>query len=283
MFVETETMLQRDARQAKRLALLVFLILALATLGGCRRSPEAKKAKFMESGKSFMQAKDYPRAILQFRNAAQFAGKDPEPYYQMAVAFLADGQEQNGIGALKQVLKLNPNYTPAKLKYAELETMSAKETDRREAESTLQGIVGASPDNADALSALAMAEIRLNNDQDALKNLEAALAKSPQNLKASVEMAGVKIKNNDLKGAEEVLQTAVQKDPKSADPLVALASFYVRTQKWPDAERNLEQALQIDPKNDAALLELAAVQVRTGKKDKAEQTYAKLSALPVAR
>ena len=207
------------AATGKRLPLLVCLILALVALGGCRRSPEAKKAKFMESGKAFMQAKDYPRAILQFRNAAAFAGKDPEPYYEMALAFLADGQLSNAGGALQQALKLNPNYSPAKLKFAELETLSPREKDQREAEKTLQGIVDASPNDTDALSALAQAEIRLGDEEDALKNLAAALEKSPQNLKASVEMAGVKIKKNDLKGAEGVLQMAVQKAPKSADPL----------------------------------------------------------------
>lgn len=276
-------MLRSDARPAKRLPLVVLLTLALVTLGGCRRSPEAKKAKFMESGKAFMQAKDYPRAILQFRNAAAFAGKDPEPYYQLALAFLADDQLANGIGALNQSLKLNSKYTPAVLKKAELETASNQKSYVEEAEKTLQGIVGASPDNSDALSALALAEIRLGNEQDALKNLETALEKSPQNLKASVTIAKLKAKNGDLKGAEEVLQTAVHKAPKSVDPLVALGSFYMALKRWPEAERNLEQALQIDPKNDSALFALAAVQLQTGKKDQAEQTYAKLSALPIPR
>ena len=283
MFLETDTMLQCDRRLAKRLPLLVLLTLALVTLGGCRRSPEAKKAKFMESGKAFMQAKDYPRAILQFRNAAAFAGKDPEPYYQLALAFLADSQLANGIGALNQAIKLNPKYTPAQLKKAELETMSPRGSDQKAAEATLQGIVSASPGDSDALSALALAEIRLGNEQDALKNLETALEKSPQNLKASVTMAKLKAGKGDLKGAEEALQTAVQKAPKSADPLVALASLYMALKRWPDAERNLEQALQFDPKNDAALFALAAVQVQTGKRDQAEQTYAKLSALPIPR
>jgi len=278
-----DIMLRLEAMRGKRLPLLVCLILALMVCGGCRRSPEAKKAKFMESGKAYMQAKDYPRAILQFRNAAQFAGKDPEPYYQMALAFLADGQLQNGVDALQQCLKLNPKYTAAKLKIAELETMTNRPAYWKDAESKLQTMVGAAPNDAEALSALAWAEIRLGNEQDAVKNLETALEKSPENLRASVTMANVKARKGDLKGAEQVLKTAVQKAPKSADPLVALASFYARTQKWPDAEHTLQQALQMDPKNDAALFGLAAVQVRTGQKDKAEQTYAKLSALPVAR
>jgi len=276
-------MLRLQAMRGKRLPLLVCLILLLMACGACRRSPEAKKAKFMESGKAYMQAKDYPRAVLQFRNAAQFAGKDPEPYYQMALAFLADGQLPNGVGALQQCLKLNPNYTAAKLKFAELETMSIRPAEVKQAESTLQTMVGTAPNDADALSALAVVELRLREEQDAVKNLEAALEKSPQNLKASVVMAKIKASKGDLKGAQLVLETAVQKAPKSADPLVALASLYIGMQKWPDAERNLQQALQIDPKNDGALLGLAAVQVRTGQKDKAEQTYAKLSAMPVSR
>lgn len=275
-------MLRLDTVHSKRLPLLVCLILALVVLGGCRRSPEARKAKFIESGKAYMQAKDYQRAILQFRNAVHLAGKDAEPYYQWGLALLADGQLQNAAAALAQATKLDPNHTAAKLKLAELEARFGTPQLREEANEDAEKIVAASPDNPDALSTLALTELSLGKEADAEKNLEKALEKAPQNVQAAVTMAKIKARKGDLKGAEQLLQTAVQKAPKSADPLVALASFYAASQRWPDAERTLQQALQLDPRNELALLSLAAVQVRSGQKDKAEQTYVKIAALPPA-
>lgn len=278
-------MLRTNANYGSRLVVGAFLLAVLVLGGGCRRSPEARKAKFMESGKAYMKAKDYPRAILQFRNAAQLVGKgkDAEPFYQLGLALLADGQVRLGAQMVAQAARLNPDHTAARLKLAELETMTGNRTDLQDAEKTLESMIKTSPDNADALSTLGVAELQLGKEAEGVKNLEAALEKSPQNLKASVTMAKVKFAHSDLKGAEQVLQEAIRKDPKSASPLVALASFYVATQRWPEAESDLQQALQIDPNSDAALLTLAGVQVRTGQKDKAEQTYAKIAALPLGR
>ncbi len=276
-------MLRRDAVHGQKLAVAVCLVLSIAVCGGCRRSPEAKKAKFMQSGKAFMEAQDYPRAILQFRNAAQFAGKDAEPYYQLGLAFLADGQLESGVAALNRTLKVNPKHSAARLKLLELEARFGTHDIRAEANRNAEQVVAASPDDPDALSTLALTELSLGRAADAENHLKEALEKSPQNVKAAVAMAQVKARQGDLKGAEELLQATVQKVPKSADPLVALASFYAVSKRWPDAEQALQKALQLDPKNQAALLSLAAVEIRSGHKEQAEQTYARISALPPAR
>jgi tetratricopeptide (TPR) repeat protein len=274
-------MLRLDAMKVNRLTLLAGLMLAILVSGGCRRSPEARKAKFMASGEAFMKAKDYPRAILQFRNAAAVAGKDSEPYYQLALAFLADGQVQSGVGLLRS--RQLSAYRPAKLKLAELEAMSTRKEVVQQAEGELEKMVSPGHPDADVLSALAFSEFRLGKEDEALQHLHAALENAPDNLKALVTMAKVKATKRDFNGAEQLLKTAVQKLPKSPDPLVALASFYLSTQKLPEAEQALQHALQIDPKSDAALFGLAAVQIRGGHKDKAELAYARLAALPPAR
>jgi len=42
----------------------------------CSRSPEQKAARYIESGKTFLQKQDYASAILQFKNAvSELPGK----------------------------------------------------------------------------------------------------------------------------------------------------------------------------------------------------------------
>jgi tetratricopeptide (TPR) repeat protein len=276
-------MLRLEAIYGKRFTVLASLILAVLALSGCHRSPEARKAKFLASGKSYMQAKDYPRAILQFRNAVQAAPKDPESSYQLALAYLASPDVRNGIAYLQNTIRLNPKHHDAKLKLDELESMSTNPKVLEQAESDLTSMLGTSPDDADILSTLAITEFRLRKPDEALKHLEAALQKAPENLRVAMTMAKLKLGKRDWAGAEEVLKTAAQKAPKSADSQVALGSFYLSSQKFPESERALRQALQIDPKNGSALWGLATIQVHNGQKDQAEQTYAKLSALPQAQ
>ncbi len=276
-------MLRLELIYGKRFTILACLILAVLALGGCNRSPEARKAKFLASGKAFMEAKDYPRAILQFRNAVQVAPKDAEASYRLALAYLAGGDVRQGVVYLRNAIKLNPNFHEAKLKWDELEAIGGKKADLETAASDLTAMLKASPEDAEVLSMLAVTEFRLGKPDEAVQHLEAALERAPENLKIAVAMAKVKLAKKDWAGAQEVLKTAAQKAPKSADPLVALGSFYLSSQKLPEAEQTFRQALQIDPKNGSALLGLGTLQVHNGQQDQAEQTYARLSALPQAQ
>jgi Tfp pilus assembly protein PilF len=276
-------MLRLEAIYGKRFTVLACLLLAGLVLGGCHRSPEARKAKFLASGKAFMEAKDYPRAILQFRNAVQVAPNDAESSYQLALAFLASHDLHDAYAYLDKATKQDPKRNDVKLKLDELKVMNGDNTLKEQAEKDLTAMLSASPGDANILSTLALAEFQLHEPEEAVKHLEAALQKAPENLKIAVTMAKVKLAKKDWAGAEQVLKTAAQKAPKSADPLVALGSFYLSSQKFSEAEQVLRHALQIDPKNDSALLGLASIQVRNGQRDQAEQTYARLSASPQAQ
>ena len=58
----------------------ILLLIAALAVTGCRRTPEAKMAKFLTEGEKQLEKKDYPRAILQFRNAVQSKPNEAEPY-----------------------------------------------------------------------------------------------------------------------------------------------------------------------------------------------------------
>ena len=276
-------MARLEAIYWKRFTVLATLILTVLALGGCHRSPEARNAKFLASGKAFMQAKDYPRAILQFRNAVQVLPNDAESSYQLALAYLAGRDGNDAYVYLEKAIRLNPKHYEAKLKLDELKAMSQNKAIVETAEGDLAAMLKASPEDTDVLSTLAITEFKLGKPDEAVKHLEAALQRAPENLKLAVTMAKVKLAKKDWAGAEEVLKTAAQKAPKSADPLVALGSFYLSSQKLPEAEQTFRQALQIDPKNGSALLGLGTLQFHNRQNDQAEQTYARLSALPQAQ
>src|SRR6266849_4245144 len=94
---------------------LVFCVLAPA----CARSPQGREARYLESGKRLLEKKDYSRAIIQFRNASKAMSKDAEPYYQLALAFIARSDWQGAGSSLTKALELNPRHQQAQLKFAE--------------------------------------------------------------------------------------------------------------------------------------------------------------------
>ncbi len=60
-----------------------------------------------------MAKKEYARAALQFKNAAQLFPKDAEAEYQLALAYLAEGKLNEAVAALTRVAQLNPKHVQA--------------------------------------------------------------------------------------------------------------------------------------------------------------------------
>src|ERR1700730_16705501 len=84
--------------------LAAFACAALAVLlAGCA-TPQQKEARYLESGKRQFEKKDYPRAAIQSINASKPMPKDAEPYYQLALTYLAQQQYNPAISSLRAAI-----------------------------------------------------------------------------------------------------------------------------------------------------------------------------------
>src|SRR5512132_2250682 len=96
----------RRKKMVRRSAAAVVVFAAVFSLA-CARSPEAKEARFLKAGKEQYQRKDYNRAILQFKNAIQAMPKDPEPYYQLGLSYMATGDLRTAVACFRKATELN--------------------------------------------------------------------------------------------------------------------------------------------------------------------------------
>jgi tetratricopeptide (TPR) repeat protein len=247
---------------------------------GCARTPEQREARYLEAGKRYMQAKDYNRAVLEFRNATIVMPKDSEALYQLGLACLMRGDLKSAAVALKKSTDLNPNHTAAKVKYAEVLILAGDEGLARQSRERMEDILNASPGNPDALTALALADLRFGDKRAGEEHLVQALKNLPEKLQASMILARLKLETGDTDGAGQVLQEAVRSNPNSAEAALGLAAWYKLRKKWPEAEAEYRRAFKIDPKEPRALNGVATIQLQNGQKDKAEQTYRELAELP---
>jgi tetratricopeptide (TPR) repeat protein len=240
----------------------------------------AQQTKYLERGKKFLAQKDYSRAIIEFRNATRPIPKDAEPWYQLGMAALQAKQFQQAVAAFRQAVKLNPNHAGAQLRLAELLVTSHDPQILQEAVQKLDQVLAGDPNQADALDALALADLKLKKPEESVKLLQQALEKFPGHLRSSAALAALQFSQHDAESAEQTLKKAVAAAPKSPEAALALAQLYFLEQKKFDAERELQRALSIDAGNVYALLSLGALQMSDGRTDKAEESYKKLAALP---
>lgn len=259
---------------------IVFLVLYITFLAACNRSPQAAERRFLDRGAAVLAKHDYARAILEFRDAAQVAPKDAEPYYRIGLAYLGTGEIGNAAASFRKALELNPKHAGAQLKYAELMAGGSSQTLIQEAAGRLQAILEQAPGNTEAIDTLAIAEWKLGKKEAAEERLEDALQRFPSDLAASVALARVKLSRKDMDGAEAVLKDAARTLPRSAPAALALGEFYLLVQQPENAAREISRALQLDPNNGPALLSWAAMQVAGKHLDAAEQTLRHLADLP---
>ena len=71
---------------------LVAVLLIAAT--GCKANPEKAKKKYLESGVSYVDKKQYDAAVIQFKKALQVDPNYAEAHYQLALTYLRQGKAQ---------------------------------------------------------------------------------------------------------------------------------------------------------------------------------------------
>jgi tetratricopeptide (TPR) repeat protein len=253
--------------------------MAVLVLSACA-SPQAREAKYLETGKKEFEKKNYGVAILHFKNAAAAQPMDAEPYYQLGLANLAANDINTAGSYFRKATDLNPKHTGAQLRLAELMATSGSKEFVEEAQKRTREVLALLPDDVDALDVLAFTDLRLGKPESAEADLQQALRKSPGHLKSWAALAQVRMARKDVAGAEEALKQASTQAPKSAEPKIYLGDFYLSQNKTAEAEQQFRQALALDPQNGPALMNLATMQVRAGQSDQAEQTYQQISALP---
>jgi len=252
----------------------------VAGLVGCGSSPEKKEAAFLKRGDVYLGQKDYARAMLEYRNAAQLRPGDAEPLYRLGLAYLRVGNPRGSVVALRQALQRNPGHLGAQLKLAEIMAKNGDQEVLVEAEKRLQGLLQEPQKDAEALDSLAVAEARLGKPEDATRILEQAIGTFSGEIRSAVLLAQIKMKQNDLAGAEKILNDLARKSANSPEAALALGRFYMRTQRQDQAEAEFHRALVLNPQFAPALLSLGIIQANSGRADQAEQTYQRISTVP---
>jgi tetratricopeptide (TPR) repeat protein len=259
------------------------LILIVGLSFGCSRSPQARRDSFVAKGRSFVQKRDYSRALLEFKNAVRVMPDDAETYYELGKVYAATQDWQSALLSFRKATELNPKHTQAQLRLAQILSLTDDKQMWQDARSRLRALAEGPGANIETLNTLAFTELKLGSAASAVKLLERALSDSPGELSASLLLAQTKLSQNDKKGAEEVLLKACTEKPKAAEPQRYLAEFYIATGMMQQAMERLQQALVLEPNSEASLVDLARLQLTMGRKPEAEQNFKRLIAYPKSR
>jgi tetratricopeptide (TPR) repeat protein len=255
---------------------IVFVVTAAIGLAAC--SPIQRAARHEHKGRQLFAKKDYARAALEFKTAAQLTPRNAELWYQLGLTCLSLNDVACAVGSLRQATEINANHLDAQLKLAAIYAASGQQGLLVEGEKRIRQVLDRSPGNAQAWQTFGIIEIRLNKAQEASVALEGALRKLPGNVTVSAALARAKYAAGDSGGAGQVLQQAVKTNPKSAEAALALAQFEMASGSREQASAEFQRVLELDGKNATALAALAELARKGGQIPEAERLYQRLAA-----
>jgi len=276
----------------------ICLTIALSGCGG----EEARKASFLEKGKTYLAEGNYDKAKIEFKNVLQIDPKYAEGYYMMG---LLEEKRQNlrpAFANYKKATELDPTDIKAQAKLGKFYLISgnidkAKETlativaldpqsiegkllkliimARTEDKSVIpyaNELIEQDPTQVDAIRILAALYMKDEKQDKAITILKKGIDINPDNKGLRRHLATVYAKSKDFDNTEKVLQDIISLDPENLSSHINLALFYSQLNKLDKAENQFRKIISLQPNNEEGYLLLTEFQARRRSVKEAEKT-----------
>ncbi len=233
----------------------------------------------MGQGREYLNAKEFPKAVINFKVAAQNMPTDAEPVYELGITYLAQGKRVDALKAFQKALRMNPKHEGAQYQLALFKVGSEKLETLDETRETLMEYLKAHPDDAFAKGALAVTEAKLGKKDEAVRLLQELGEKAPGDVRAATAVVAVFAARGDLKEAVAITRDLSTRMPKSPEAAVLRAEFSLAIGDNEDANAEITRALTLKPDFRPALqmrLRREIINKETARAEKTSQLLAKL-------
>ena len=275
--------------------LLILPILFLLVSCG---TPDEKKMVFFSKGQTLMEAGDFVKARLEFKNAIQIDTEFAKAYYMLGKTELSLGNGKAGFGYISKAVQLDPGLIDARVILGKM-FLSGKALDR--AEEQADAILKIDSGNVDAMLLKASVYFvgkKFDAARSMLKKIDDSGTKTVEfyllqasfyNVTKKSDMAGDVLKKGleeypgslavtmalakyygqkeDAKGVETYLKKALEISPQAVKIKLNLAWLYINTQKLSEARIILNRIIESDPTDEKNIMSVAALLMKSGELD----------------
>jgi tetratricopeptide (TPR) repeat protein len=173
---------------------LALLVLGGALAGGCARSPEAKKARYLERGDKYFQKAQYKEALIEYANALRIEPSNARAIQQIGLAHYALGEWLQSFPFLLKTQQLAPDNQDVRLKVG---SIYLRGRHLEEAEAAARTVLGKDPRNLEALGLLASAADAPEEIDAAIQQVEAARGDHGKTSRYHVLLASLYLRKRD--------------------------------------------------------------------------------------
>jgi tetratricopeptide (TPR) repeat protein len=198
--------------------------------------------------------------------------QNPQAYYLLAAAYVAQRNPTEAIAVYRRMTELFPTLPEPRLL---LGTVQLAQGNRAEAFTSFQKAVEIDPKYLPATERLVDLDLADKQTAKATNRIQAYLEKNPNSAQAIAIRAKIRLAQQDKAGAEADLTKSIELDPKLEASFLLLAQLYVATNRNEQAVAKLEGFTK-DNTSVPALMELAMLQQRQKHFPEARDAYEKV-------
>src|SRR5262245_19987939 len=237
---------------ASKWSIVVVIVLLSTAVVGCGGA-EARKARHMERGQSYLAAGNYEKARVEFRNALQIDPKDAEARYLSGEAAEKLGNLRDAVGMYQSAIDTDPNYTKAVASLGRLYVLGGVPDRALE----LVEPALAKGEDANLLTVRAAVRLQKGDSKGALDDATRAVALEPDNENAVAVLAGIYQRAGDGQKAVALLTDAVKRAPTNSNLRQVLSQLYLQLGDREGAERELKELVKLNPQDRTQRYRLA--------------------------
>jgi tetratricopeptide (TPR) repeat protein len=263
---------------AASLATILFLVAA-----GCQGTPQEREIAHIKRGNQYLGEKNYRKAVIEFKVASQNMPKDPEPQFLLAMTYLHAGATRLAVESFQKTLAIDPKHEGAQYQMALFEVGTNRMEMVRAAKQTLTDWIRNHPNDGEAFASLGLAEAKLGNNDDALRQLEAGAAKDLATFRVAGSVVALYAARGDVDAAKEVAKDLAEKLPNSPEAAVLRAQVALATNDLAGADAEIGRALSLKRDFRPALQLRLRREMMSGDAGDAEATTKELSELSEKR
>ncbi|MCH8890000.1 MAG: tetratricopeptide repeat protein [Myxococcales bacterium] len=231
---------------------IVTRILVLAAcflvLGACQDDAE-KVTMHLSRGSAYQKTKDYPAAIIEYKNVLQIDPNNAAAHWGLAKGYLANQQIPEGFWELRETVRLDPDNLDARAQLSQLLLVGG---DPDEALLQAEELIGRGGERGHIHRAQALD--RLERTDEAFEEYELAIAATPDEAAAVLAYAQALSRHGDREAAERYFHQLIEMAPNVSSH-TSLAAFLAQDRARDDeAEQAFLDATRLAKANEQVLV-----------------------------
>lgn len=231
----------------------------------------------------FLKLQDLPETLRgELRESNRSISMKIQMLFDKSWEYFAAGEYDDAEIALRDLLKIKPDYVPAIVVLGTLLSQQNKKAE--ESVGLLRRSAELKPESAECWAALGLALLKVHGHLDeAVDCLKRAIQNNAEYVLAWRVMGLIHLEFlKQLDQSEYYLRKALELKPNDIESLRLLCTLLVRQQRYGDVEEKLQHALMCESNKIKALTMLSEVLTITGKLNEAEECLRKAIAVEPA-